>query len=241
MAVEDFSAYTEVDPDSEVTRTATRVTWTQVARNTDTYVYDDKDAAHFNGDFEQLLTLLLAETGSSLSSVGPFWALTNQVDDLYNIDIESDSALWGYVRMENSTERRFVLCETDGGTLYQDLWAGAAWDTPYYLKIKRDEAVGTYGTLYCYIYSDSARTNLLDTLQHTLHTSKKDFQYVFGMSTYNNADAATTSGYVENLDLQEATGGWTTIAKVNGVGQAAILKVGGVAKADIAKIMGTAV
>jgi len=48
---EDFSTYTEEDPETLVTVTSSRVTWAGTAPNNVAYVCDDKTADHFDGDF----------------------------------------------------------------------------------------------------------------------------------------------------------------------------------------------
>jgi hypothetical protein len=128
------------------------------------------------------------------NDLGNRQALYSTGKNFLSVDFYSSTAFTIYLREYDATA---------GHTT--DSYVGSL-ATVYYLKIKRDEAVGTYGTLYCYIYSDSARTTLLDTLTVTLHTSKKDFQYIYGFN--NSADASTNiSGYSENLDL---TGGVIT-------------------------------
>ena len=52
-----------------------------------------------------------------------------------------------------------------------------------------------------YIYSDSERTILLDTLGINLHSSKKDYRYVYGLNTANSGAAGEQVGYVQNLNL----------------------------------------
>jgi len=83
----------------------------------------------------------------------------------------------------------------------------AAINTTYYNKVKRDEAIGDNGTLYMYIYSDAGRTNLLDTLSVAL-TSKVDFRYFYVAQNTDTGGADECYGWLENLDLQEASTGF---------------------------------
>ena len=48
MAVEDFTTYTEVDPNSRITVSSTKVTWASVQRDEDAYVYKDKGVNYFD-------------------------------------------------------------------------------------------------------------------------------------------------------------------------------------------------
>jgi hypothetical protein len=199
-ATEDLTTYTEVDPNARITVTAARSSFVGLTRNEDAYVYYDKGVNHFNGDFEHLLDVYL--DSADAYGIAVVWALTNLVDDWKGIIDAAGDALTFQLYFD-ATNYNFILRETDAGVLSGDTYVGAI-DTPYYLKIVRDESVGTYGTLYAYIYSDAARTTLLDTLSVTLNTSKKDFRYVYVTQTYNDARTETITGYVENLDLQEA-------------------------------------
>jgi hypothetical protein len=69
-----------------------------------------------------------------------------------------------------------------------------------------NSSVGTYGTLYAYIYDTSAHrlaggsTGLLSTLSLTLHTSTT-WRYLYGASSWNGSYSGTTSGSVQNLTI----------------------------------------
>ena len=67
--------------------------------------------------------------------------------------------------------------------------------------------MGTYGTAYKKIYSDTDRITLLDTLSITLHTSKKNFRHGMVATNYSDGTSGRTFyGQVSNLDLQEDAG-----------------------------------
>jgi len=202
MAYVDYTTLTEVDPNNRIGVATNTLTATSLTRNESAYVYDDKTAAHFDGDFEHLMDCQSTASGSlALASV---WALTNVIDDLGGIYVASGDFL-SLQFLDNSTVLQLKLVEVDGGNFYNDFYTPSS-STRYYCKIKRVEGTGTYGTIYCYIYDDSGRTNLVDTLSVALHTSKKDFRYLFGMSSWDSSSAATMSCDSRNLDLQEADG-----------------------------------
>lgn len=237
---EDFTTYTEVDEGSDVTKTADRITFTAVDTRSDTFhVHYDKTADHFDGDFEHLVKTYV----SSIVDLAIFatWMLSNNVGDFRAHSAGGWSHLNTYWQRSGATYY-FFLREQDGASSYTDNF-NPSLSTIYYIEHERDEAVGDHGTLYAYIctddYWDDGGTQI-DTLTLTLHTSKKDFRYIYGLASYDTAASTgiTATGYVELLDLQE---GWTTIAKVSGVTQANIGKINSVSKANIAKILGTAV
>jgi len=72
-------------------------------------------------------------------------------------------------------------------------------------------------SLTVYIYSDSARTNLLATLSLTLH-GDWSFRYIFACSTYNSGGSYYGDCDIENLDLQEAAVGIASKRLLVGVG-----------------------
>ena len=194
MAVEDFTTYTEVDASNYFTVTSTKVTVTNILRSaTGHWVFADKTAGHF-GDFEHLITfnITAADLSSNVGSYGinngmndgePDWVAQNP-----NINISpsrSSSTGGGIIR--------FIMRCCEGQTM--DRYdANAA--TPYYCTVKR---AGTAGT--CKIYSDGARTNLLDTL--SLVTSTTTMRYIHVACSTNDTAGGNISTYSENLDLQE--------------------------------------
>ncbi|KKK50666.1 hypothetical protein LCGC14_3122740, partial [marine sediment metagenome] len=203
MAFEDFGPYTEVDPNSRITKTTRRVTWALLARNEDAYVYNDKGVDYFNGNFVHFLTYRpTGGAGGTSSGIGGAWSIANTVDDLYGIDIGGGSYLSLFATVSPASEHNIYLEECDSGTVYDSAAYTLTINTDYYLSIQRDESIGTYGTLYCYIYSNAARTTLLQTLSVALHTSKKDFRYIFTSHSQSGGTASDThSGYSENLEL----------------------------------------
>src|SRR5574343_143188 len=188
MATQNFTTYTETDPGSKLTVTASRVTFADL-KGTDgwTDVSKDMGAAHFPGDFEHLFTVKVDE---------------NPITSGFHM-----------ARLHNGTHAISILFQGSGANLifnllesytssYNDPSSAASLGTIYYPKFKRVEAVGTYGTIYAYIYIDAERTSLFDTLSVALH-AKLDYQYSVPFLKGNSADTNDTSGYVENLDLQE--------------------------------------
>lgn len=198
--MQDLSTYTEVDPNSKLVVTASKVDFQGMERNVDTYVYKDMGVAHFDGDFEHLLESL-TDSFSTTSAFASHWMLANDIDDYWGL-FSADKSFFTLNRDDTGVASTFYLIEQDTTTQYFDSYIGAT-GTLYYLTIERDESVGTYGTLYCYIYSNSDRTVLVDTLSITLHTSKKDFRYHYAANSLNDANALPYYGYTQNHDLQE--------------------------------------
>jgi len=199
-AKEDYTAYVEYDLDSKYTVTAHQITVEDLTRNEVAFIYRDFGVNYFSGDFEFDVEGQVKATSNGLAT-GYCWALTNLLQSLNVIDgVSGDFLAVSFQEEDGDVEWRIYLTECDGGTLYEDYYICSA-DTTYYLTIKRDESVGTYGTLYCYIYSDSARTTLVDTLTLTLHTSKKDFRYLHAAQSYGGGIHNVFDGVYANLGL----------------------------------------
>ena len=204
MAVVDFTTFTEVDPAGDISITSTKITSTANDTQNNAYVYKDMGVDHFNGDFTHYFEVQL-ETGSDTGQRQNFWAMANNVGEQDALQVADQSHFaWSFGDEGANTLRR--LYETDGATDYTDTDNNTTlgYGTLYYVRVKRDEAVGTYGTLYVDIYSDSGRTTLIDSQSLTLHTSKKDFRYIYGEMNDGRTQAGVVTGYTQNLDLNES-------------------------------------
>ena len=205
MAIEDFTTYTEVDEGNDITVIAAKITFLNLPANVSSYVYKDKDVDHFDGDFTHTLAYTVTGVSAGAGAVH-FWGLANDVD---NFKALQDAGL-SHLRLQTSrtaAAEQTYLVEKDGFDSYSDFANHGSVDDKHWFRVVRDEAVGTYGTLYCYIYNDEEMTDLLDTISVALHSSKKDYRYIYGLSSHDIGSGIEIDGDVENLDLQEAIAG----------------------------------
>ena len=194
MSLQNLTTYTEQDTNNRFSETSTRATFTNSPCNETNYLYYDFGVDYFAGDFTFLFDFIVSSGGNGSNTI---IGLGNDLSDYRTNQVASKSQLCirlGY----NGGSFTIELIELDSGSETSDNYAGTI-NTNYYLTFTRDESVGTYGTIYCYVYSDSARTTLLDTLTLTLNTSKKDFRYFFALQSYNNGTAVAQTGYMEYL------------------------------------------
>lgn len=208
MGFENFTTYTEVDPNSRISKTAARVTWASLTRAEDAYAYSDKGAAYFDGDFTHYLTLYI--TSITLGTYVEIWALMSVVGSVQDVVDVSGDGLKIEARSSDGSVLNLYASEINGGTEY---WSSAlvlATSTLYYLKITRDETVGTYGTLYLQVYSDADRTTLLSTATLALH-EKVDLQYIYGVQSHGTSGAYPVSGYIQSLELTTVAGSYPTV------------------------------
>ena len=233
MATIDYTTFTETDPSNKLTVTSTKIDAAALPEEDIAHVVLDKGAGFFDGDFEHLLEGYVdAATVNGIHSGG--WGVGDHANPETTDNTKGDSLFMKL--QEESAVAIFTASEHDNSNTYQDT-VSVNKDTLYYLKIVRDEAVGTYGTLYVYVYSDSGRTTLVDTASLALHTSKKDFRYLYGWLNYaNEVGAYTFTGYVQNLDIQEAAA--TSIKTINGITQANVKTVDSITNANIKSVSG---
>jgi len=182
--------FTEVDPNSHLAVVDSAVWWNGLARNEDAYVYKDKGVDFFDGNFKHFIEAI--DSGGSTARLGVYWSLQNVVDDIKAIGDASGDCLAIY-----TYNGELFLRECIGGTAYTDGYNFSV-DVLYYLTVVRDETIGTYGAMYCNIYSDYSRTTLVDSLHVALH-EKEDFRYVFMTNTYNSGNVYLIDGISQNL------------------------------------------
>lgn len=197
---EDYTSYTKVDPNSRISVTTSRVTWTDLTRNEDAYVYYDKGNDYFDSTFNHNFTLNITSGDVSSSLFSTPWMVANSIDTISGIlGNASDDALMLEFFYTGATARLY-LNENIGVTSNESGYYQISLNTEYFITIQRNESVGTYGTLYAYIYSDSVRETLLSTLNLTL-TEKNDFRYIYAISSVNYSNPNKHSGYIEHLTL----------------------------------------
>jgi len=190
---EDFTGYTEVDPNDRYAVAASAVTVTALQRNEDAYVYKDRGTGHFDG-FSHNVDY--KNTATSAYSLLIFWALANVVND---------AKAWDNANAE------VILCNAYGNspTLYirneetgTQSGQTVSNNTQYYNTISR-ESGGTTVTMY--VYSNPSRTTLVGSKSVSVTGSRK-YRFIFAANSYNDGKTYTVSAVIANLDLGEAAG-----------------------------------
>lgn len=202
MAAKDYTIGIKVDPNNRYTVATSSVTVTDLGINESAYIYWDEGVDNFNGDYEFLLDVRTTG-GSSTGSYGYGWAIANEIGDMNAIQQTTPQGSHGLYGKEHisGTQDIVIIEGTVGGSTYTDFFRGVG-NAQYYVKIIRDEAIGANGTLYCYVYSDAARTVLVDTLSLALH-EKIDFQYLYGANSDNIGGSETYDAIFANLEFLE--------------------------------------
>jgi hypothetical protein len=212
--LEDYTTYTEVDQGSDITVAANTITITGFLSRTQTgYVYKDKGAAHFSGDFTHRLKVNISAIQTNTIAV--VWGLSNTVGDEKGWRDASDDSICIRFATAISWERIYLVLDENGSSPSNDYYQGWSTSTDYYLTIDRDDDGGSNSTgLYTlYIcttnYYGEGGAVLVDTLTAQSSAGEQnDFQYCYGLAGYDdNSPSPTVSGTIKDLDLGEASAG----------------------------------
>lgn len=194
---EDLTGYTEVDPAGYISKTSSRVTLAYLLSSVDAYLYHNFGVNYF----DKIDLQFDGRVSSSTAYDGECYVgFANNVND---------SAGWSqYIsvdfRRNNSTGKYGVTLVTSG--MGYDGYEISA-NTTYYFTLSRSAGSNTV-TLK--IYSDSARTALLDTLSADGVGTSTKFQYFYPAASVNTGDSSDAFyGYFENFVLNSIaiTGG----------------------------------
>ena len=188
MAIEDFTTYTEVDPETKVTVAAAKITSGGLEKDDgETYVYDDKGALHF-GNFTHLYELKVVVCASD----GPYlisWGVANTIDGFSDWNTNDDQVLCIESSYKGSANLTYVrIWNTEAGT--NDITSDLTRNVKYYLKVLRD---GT--SITAYVYDDAPRTNLIDSVTVGI-TVGRSYRYVFPLNKSSNADTTDTGAEI---------------------------------------------
>jgi len=199
--VENFNNFIEIDPNSLLTVTPTKVTWTNLQRQHEAllYLHDLKIHKEFNIDFTVNLTaidslpssnefiyaLVICDTVPVLGNPW-WWDGVSAYTKYFYVGVDS----YGLVTNRYDWWIQDQTGEQDGSTL-----TDYALDTPYYLRLIRDGSAVT-----CDIYSDAARTTKIDTMSITLGTACNiDYSVLLCPASSDTTKTIQSDGYIENL------------------------------------------
>ena len=195
---EDFTTYTEVDENGDVTVTALKVDWETLRRDAITYVWKDFNPNYF-GDFEIELELNMTDfnagDASSVSVVGIAFSNTTGVIE----DLRFGDVLYIMIQQETTLSNKYNLFirQYVGGVarfLIGNRLNLHNINVEYYVVFNR---TGT--TVWLKVYSDVAHLNLL--YSYEVNNADTDVYRYFMISNFgvglDGADDCT--GYIENV------------------------------------------
>jgi len=211
---EDFTTYEEEDPNNHLAQTSSRSTFTNLGRNEDAYLYKDKEAGHFDGDFDHKFDFKIVG-GVQYSYVIP-WCLMNTVDDYSGRGNDHVSV---YIHHSSGLTLDCVIrARYAGGTEQVDSSAGFGSEaTTYYARVKRSGSISTL-KLYASASNRDSETSPIVTLSVN-PAGVSSLRYIYATQSVNIGGDYAISGYVENLDLQEPIDIWYVTFYFNEGGQ----------------------
>jgi hypothetical protein len=200
----DFTDYTEVDASSKITVTADIVSGI-LPRNVDAYLYKDFGIDAIESTFRIDFTIQAPDLSGALANttsggLGGYLVLTNTLDDLSGQWIAGDDSiiLSGYY---DGDSYNLTFREVAAGTGTVDVSIDlppsnldTATPVYYYITI-----LGNGADLTCTIYSDEARTTVVDTLSVT-RTGAVKFRYLMPICSLNSSSAQTFYTHTQELD-----------------------------------------
>ena len=191
MSIEDFTTYTEVDPNAKLTVTSSKADGVNVDKDEDVYLYDDKGVDRYNKidiDFEVYISS--ASLGGALAGMGMSITAVSTVQNFGATDIS-------VLQRETGAGAHRIALRRGNNVANDEFTTGAA-DTLYYCTLAR--AKGS-DTVTVKIYSDSNRTTLLDTLSVSGFGTGTRYRYLYGFVNRNEPQSGDDfDGYVQNME-----------------------------------------
>ena len=213
MALEDFTTWVVGEEIGDpLTVTANSITWNDINRNQDdTFVYKDKGAGYFSGDFTHSFKFTTPAAVDAQDGAWVYaWVLTNSVNSPTEIDA-ANGDLQGFFFVNAAVDTpRFALDITEDGAQYLDNSSTINFSTTYYIVIDRDDdgGVNNTGRLTAYITTGDYYPGgtPFDTLTLDCDAGEQnDFRYIFATVPRGGTTSATTDGIVQDFNLAVST------------------------------------
>ena len=187
---QDFTGYTEVDPDAHVTVTATRVRAAGLTRQETTRVSSDHGVDYFDLDMRHTFKVTPQAIHYGKAVV---WAIANSTGNISHWEMNNSATV-------------AILCEENTFTLYNyetdesDATAAGFWTaaTAYYFTVERPSETQVVAK----IYSDSARTTVLKVLRVDV-AARGRYRWLFVL----NADDGGMPLHTISVDIETMIAG----------------------------------
>ena len=185
----DSMGWTEVDPNSHIAFANNRVEVTNLARNEDAYVYQSIVDGNYTLDVD-----IYQSGGDNYGRMAISFG--DIIDDHNHINNGFGFYTYPYSGTFGLTPYRIISdAETHGTAI-----TGLSQSTWYYVRSVND---GT--TLNIYVYSDSARTVLVDSTSVDISGAPSTMSYIYLAQSSNTGHSTKYSGYNDNLKVRKYT------------------------------------
>ena len=199
---ENLEAYTLAGAQSaRFTVAGTKVTWADLSRSDEVYLYADKGAGHFTGDFTQRFKTVF--TSSAVADYGLCgYMLSTGIGELA-AQIVADYDIF-LVKHSKETVGPTIanVNYTDGAAVDWDTSGVLTYGVVYYVTI---EKVGNVCTVRIHTinYYGEAGSVEFDTLISDI-TGADTYQYLYAACSNDSGATGVVSGYNEDIDINEA-------------------------------------
>jgi len=182
---QDFRTYTEVDPANRLTVDTEIITATNLTMDDHALVYRDKGLNHFGPTWEHKLKTTCDHTAGKTQNWGlaGTWAIANTIANMNPWVATNAEAITLYWQRQPPNITINLRDFRTGHTDTHDFGPAIAIVTTYPTIQRTSET-----NVRCRLYSDSARTILVDTLTIAI-TSGDRHRYIYGLVSYDNGNA----------------------------------------------------
>jgi hypothetical protein len=188
---EDLSTYTEVDADSDITKTAAKVSWTTMNSNIVSRVFYDYGVDYFSGDFE--IQFEAEFTNIDANAACTIFCISNTLGAYGDQDIGANGFS---INMERGATDVDLMIWKNGVAFKSWAALGAVAVIPkrWYTFTR----VGT--TITATSYTDSGRTSVEDTGNYA-DAAVTAFRYLYALNSYDIRGGVSSTGYVQNIEI----------------------------------------
>jgi len=198
IGTENLSLYTKVDPSGFLDIEANNIlNFVNFDRNGDTYLYRDFGPDFFRDTWNMWFEILI-----SAIVPPPFIVigmLSNIVDDWKGIDDALGDCI-GFSFGSAAGDPDPYVREVYGGVAGAAAGTSLSQNTTYYVKVER-RAIGTYGQIGTYIYTDRGMGTRVSYAEWSLH-KKQYHRYLSIVNSYNDGNVDCLSGTITNFKVQ---------------------------------------
>ena len=200
------------DTTGVITATASAVTATAISRNVSMYRYRDFGASYFpaTGAYAEGSIVLSAPSGTSYKPI----AIGFSADLADDASVVNEAGGWFSINGANTLG--FFYAHVRESSVEHDtvLSTNFTIGSTYYYRLGYFSSLGQYGGVLLQIFSDSAKTTLIEA-KVQLRTASAAYRYFMAMQSYNNASSTnyltavnsdiTLGSYAPGVDLTTYT------------------------------------
>lgn len=188
-----FPKWTETDPQSILSETNDRVTWTDMVKDGTSCRLTLEEAVPLNFTIKMRLRITsidAVEASPTDYFLGYLWAITENDGRIGYVEVGQQPAI---AIMEETTDTtQFYLYLRDTDDVNNDQSVALNVNTDYWIKIVRSGASGQ--TLNCYIYTE---TQLADTITITLPAADRiTYNYIIVAANIDTIQDGQMDGYI---------------------------------------------